>query len=110
MMIDRTPNAKCARCKCPYGSYGFHDMIVSDDIWKQISPSYDDGGLLCPTGILAAMNDLGLKNVPVYFASGPAIISPTAEADNYCRLWVEAKGKLEQITDIIQANPEADDG
>lgn len=73
-VVDRTPRASCARCNCPYGSHGFHDLIVPRDIWHQISPTGNDGGLLCPTCILAALDDLGLKNVPVYLASGPAVL------------------------------------
>ena len=101
MKVDRTPNASCARCNCPYGSHGFHDMIIPDDIWHEISPSGDDGGLLCPTCILAHMDELGLTDIPVYFASGPARISSTVESDAYCKLWQETKLKLEQILNVI---------
>ncbi len=97
----RTPKAKCARCMCPYGAFGFHDMIVPDDVWAQISPSGNEGGLLCPTCILAAMDDLKLKEVPVWFASGPACISETARAEKYCVLWVATKEKLDKILGII---------
>ena len=77
--VDRTPRARCARCNCPYGSHGFHDLIVPDDVWAQISPTGDEGGLLCPTCIIAALDELGLKDVPVYFASGPARVVDRGE-------------------------------
>lgn len=99
--IDRTPKARCVRCDCPYGSHGFHDLIVPDNIWKQISPTGDDGGLLCPTCIIAAMEDLGLKGIPVYFASGPACLEPTVSERKYARLWTEAKEKLAMIAEVL---------
>ncbi len=101
--VDRTPKAKCARCNCPYGCHGFHDLIVPDEIWCAISPVGDSGGLLCPTCIIAALGEAGFKEVPLYFASGPAKLSLTIEAKQYCDLWQKAKIKLEEVANTQQS-------
>lgn len=41
--------AVCADCKAVYGTY--QDMVIPDDLWLEISPFGDCGGLLCPTCI-----------------------------------------------------------
>ena len=45
---DERPKNKCYDCKIPYHS--FADMVVPDDIWELINPTYHkECGLLCPT-------------------------------------------------------------
>lgn len=77
--VDRTPRCSCYNCNCPYGAYGFHDLIVPDKVWKIIGPTGNEGGLLCPTCIIKALDQFGLQDVPVYFASGPARAVPYPE-------------------------------
>lgn len=44
------PKGLCYDCGRPYGS--FQDLIISDDLWEQINPTYHEhAGLLCPTCI-----------------------------------------------------------
>lgn len=41
------PRGKCYDCRTPYWS--FMDMIVPDEVWEKINPTYHEGGgLLCP--------------------------------------------------------------
>lgn len=66
--------ANCYDCHRPYGDeFGFPDLIVPLDIWKSISPTGDEGGLLCPSCICQRANQAGLHNVPVEFRSGPFV-------------------------------------
>lgn len=60
----------CAGCNRPYSDPGFMDLIVPDDIWSQISPTGDEGGLLCPGCIISAMIDADQVG-EVVFRSGP---------------------------------------
>ena len=41
----------CADCHRLYGSPGFPDLVIPNDTWKAISPTGDEGGLLCPSCI-----------------------------------------------------------
>lgn len=77
--------SKCAGCNRPYSDPGFMDLIAPDDIWAQISPTGDEGGLLCPGCTISAMIDAG-QTGKVVFRSGPLngqslIIHTTGEDD-----------------------------
>lgn len=62
----------CNDCRRPYGDeYGFPDLVLPNDVWKKISPSGGDGGLLCPSCMCARATALGLKDVLAVFQSGP---------------------------------------
>ena len=64
--------SSCYDCGRPYGNeHGFPDLIVSNDVWRQISPTKDNGGLLCPSCIVKRVAALGMSNVPAAFMSGP---------------------------------------
>jgi len=60
----------CYDCKRPYGSPGFPDLVIPNDAWRQISPTGDDGGLLCPSCICARLEISGLTCEGA-FMSGP---------------------------------------
>ena len=65
--------AKCYDCARPYGDeHGFPDFIVSNDVWRRISPTGDDGGLLCPSCICHRLVTVGIKTEGA-FASGPIV-------------------------------------
>ena len=64
--------SKCYDCGLYYGSKGFHDLIVSNDAWRRISPTGDNGGLLCPTCLVRALSKAGIKTEGA-FMSGPII-------------------------------------
>ena len=74
--------AQCHDCARPYGhEHGFPDLIIPYWAWKQISPSGDDGGLLCPSCICKRLNDKGIRCEGA-FASGPiiSVSDPTMNA------------------------------
>lgn len=63
---------RCFDCGRQYGDeHGFPDLIIPLDIWKRISPTGDEGGLLCPSCICARLCDAGISGVPAAFMSGP---------------------------------------
>ena len=70
---DRMPKmAHCYDCKRPYGDeHGFPDLVVPDDVWAKISPTGDEGGLLCPSCMCRRAADIGLEHVAAVFRSGP---------------------------------------
>ncbi len=66
----------CADCGRGYGEeHGFPDMIVPNDVWKLISPTGDEGGLICPCCIIRRCHKKGLSNVAARFTSGPCRIN-----------------------------------
>ena len=66
------PTVGCEDCGRPYGdAHGFPDLVIPNEIWRQISPSGDEGGLLCPSCICKRLYDKGISNVSGSFMSGP---------------------------------------
>lgn len=63
--------AHCDDCGRPYGNeHGFPDLIIEKEAWQRISPSGDDGGLLCPSCICARLAKAGIRTTGA-FMSGP---------------------------------------
>jgi hypothetical protein len=58
-------------CARPYGDAGFQDLIIPNAWWRKISPTGDEGGLLCPCCIIRRLHDAGARSVPAAFMSGP---------------------------------------
>ena len=64
-------SARCEDCRRPYGDeYGFPDLVVPNDVWAKVSPTEDEGGLLCPSCLCAAAYRSGVK-CEAKFRSGP---------------------------------------
>lgn len=62
----------CYDCRRPYGDeHGFPDLIIPLEAWERISPTGDEGGLLCPSCICARLHRAGVRGVPAAFMSGP---------------------------------------
>jgi hypothetical protein len=62
----------CFDCGRRYGDeYGFPDLVVPHDVWEIISPTGDDGGLLCPSCISKRLHAAGFRDVEARFTSGP---------------------------------------
>lgn len=64
-------NAECYDCGLAYTDPGFPDLVVPHDVWAKISPTGDEGGLLCPSCMCRRAANLGLEKVPAVFRSGP---------------------------------------
>lgn len=63
----------CHDCSRPYGDeHGFPDLIIPYDAWRRISPTGDDGGLLCPSCICKRLHAAGITCEGA-FVSGPII-------------------------------------
>lgn len=64
----------CMDCGRKYGDeHGFPDLIIPDEVWKQISPTHDEGGLLCPSCLCRRAFDAGIE-CQAEFHSGPFCI------------------------------------
>lgn len=61
---------ECFDCERPYDNPGFPDLVIPNEVWRQISPTGDDGGLLCPSCICARLERAGIRCEGA-FMSGP---------------------------------------
>lgn len=63
--------AGCFDCQRPYGhEHGFPDLVIPHWAWVRISPSGDDGSLLCPSCICKRLHDAKISCEGA-FLSGP---------------------------------------
>lgn len=78
--------AACQDCGRQYGDeYGFPDLVIPYWAWTQISPTKDDGGLLCPSCICKRLYDAKLRCEGA-FMSGPIISATQTEMSNLRRI------------------------
>ena len=70
-MSEGAMEVGCYDCGEDYDSPRFPDLIISLDVWRRISPTGDEGGLLCPNCINARLEEMGISNCPAAFMSGP---------------------------------------
>lgn len=56
---------ECYDCGLPYGEYEKWplDFVIQDELWEKISPSGDQGGLLCPNCMCRRLRKLGMYAV-----------------------------------------------
>ncbi len=67
----RAVQLACYDCGRAYGDeFGFPDLVMPYEVWKQISPTGDEGGLLCPSCICRRLHAANIRTVG-RFRSGP---------------------------------------
>ncbi|MFA5458046.1 MAG: hypothetical protein WC261_10490 [Synergistaceae bacterium] len=58
--------AKCYDCGFDYEDPGWIEAIIPDQIWNEISPTKDQGGILCILCISKRLAEKGYKDIPVW--------------------------------------------
>jgi hypothetical protein len=66
----------CGGCGLPYGSPGWCDVVIPDLDWLLISPTGDEGGVLCLTCMAERLIEAGRENVAMAVTSGPFVYHP----------------------------------
>lgn len=62
---------RCYDCGLEYGSDGWMDALIPNDVWEAINPTYHEGaGILCITCINRRCKIAGIGGVPVWITSG----------------------------------------
>lgn len=70
-VAEESPGPRCFDCGEPYGSPRFPDLVVPHRVWNELlSPTGDEGGLLCPNCMNARADRAGIECV-AHFTSGP---------------------------------------
>lgn len=65
----------CYGCGLPYAGEHWVEAVVPHDVWAQISPSGDEGGILCINCMAGELVGLGMTDVPVKLTAGPFRLS-----------------------------------
>ena len=79
----------CYDCGLEYGGVGWIEAIIPDKVWNDISPTGDQGGILCILCISRRLERKGYKNIPVWLAGTEpleAFFGDPGEGANYCIL------------------------
>lgn len=64
----------CYDCGLPYGGPHWVEAVVPHDIWNNhLSPTGNEGGILCINCMAARASAKGLSNVPVLLTAGPFV-------------------------------------
>lgn len=98
----------CYDCGLPYKSPRFADFVVPDAIWERISPTGDEGGILCAACILGKLTLLGIE-CDGRFTSGPCAqhdwVKPKEISMTYWdELEVKARELFETTARQLRAN------
>lgn len=56
----------CYDCGKEYGGDDWIEAIIPDKIWNKISPTKNQGGILCISCIARRLKKAGYDNVPVF--------------------------------------------
>jgi len=56
----------CYDCGRPYGEDDWIEAIIPDEIWNAISPTGNQGGILCIGCMAKRLKQAGFYNVPVW--------------------------------------------
>lgn len=56
----------CYDCGLAYGEFGWIEAIIPDKVWNEISPTNDEGGILCISCISKRLAEKGYKDIPVW--------------------------------------------
>lgn len=95
--------AQCYDCKRAYGKPGFPDLIIPVEIWRQISPTKNEGGLLCPSCICARLEKQKIKCYGA-FMSGPILSVSVIEMHTY--RWMENMRETLDVNGLYWDKPQ----
>lgn len=62
----KNKRAACYDCGMPYGEKGWIEAVIPDHVWREISPTHNDGGILCISCIARRLEEGNYSPVPVW--------------------------------------------
>ena len=77
----------CHDCGLEYGSDGWIEAIIPDEVWWVIAPDpeYKRGGILCITCIARRCKEAGLEDVPVLLCGTEPLRAVTTKFGLYAK-------------------------
>lgn len=70
-LLKKPSPLSCYQCRLPYSGEHWVEAVVEDGVWAKISPTGNEGGILCINCMAERLNRLGLRDVPVKITAGP---------------------------------------
>jgi len=78
--------AKCYDCGLNYTDPGWIEAIIPDKIWNEISPTGDQGGILCIICISRRLVKKGYRRIPVWLCGTEPLRSMNGDPGNEINL------------------------
>jgi hypothetical protein len=94
--MSANPVTTCEGCGLAYGEDGWIECVVPDEAWNRISPTGDQGGILCITCIARRLKRAGLSGVPAMLC-GTEAIRVADQEEAFERGWSAAKRRIEEL-------------
>ena len=69
----------CYDCGLEYGESAWIEAIIPDKVWIEISPTENEGGILCISCISKRLTKKGFKNVPVWLCGTEPLIGMSGD-------------------------------
>lgn len=92
----------CYDCGLAYGSEGWIECIVPHDVWCEISPTHNEGGILCVTCIARRLKRAGRDRVPVMLCGTEAIVV-AGQSEAFDRGWKVAEKRIRELDAALLA-------
>lgn len=76
----------CYDCGLDYEQFGY-DFVIQNELWREISPTHNDGGILCSNCMCKRMMNLGMSAIWVVVYTGEIKTknNPLTKLVNICR-------------------------
>jgi len=71
----------CYDCGLKYGGDAWIEAIIPDKIWDEISPTGDQGGILCISCIARRLKQMGYRDIPVWLCGTEPLRAMTGHSD-----------------------------
>lgn len=91
---------KCFDCGFPYGAPGWIEAVIPDRYWKIISPTQDEGGILCINCISKRLVEHKLNRVPVWLNGTEPLVAMAGDKSK-SRL-ASREAELERLREAVE--------
>jgi len=71
----------CYDCGLEYGGDAWIEAVIPDKVWEVISPSHNQGGILCISCIARRLTEYGFKNIPIWLCGTEPLMTQTGGPD-----------------------------
>ena len=83
----------CYDCDLDYEDPGWIEAIIPDKVWNEISPTGDQGGLLCITCISRRLRKKGYKKIPVWLCGTEPLKTVCGDPGDMVNIFILRKWK-----------------
>ena len=80
--------AACYDCGKPYGKDDWIEAVIPNKIWIKISPTKNQGGILCISCMAKRLKEAGYDNIPVWLCGTEPLMAIEGDPNDYLE-WIK---------------------